>query len=167
MKLAVTPPAGVQATLAETTVKPSDKGEVSLTVVVSDKATIGDQMIQITGTPDSGTPTTLDVKIKVAARADLTKLTLSGPFLATTIKQGETQTIAVTLKHRTKTTGDAALKVENAPKGVKAELTSPTVKSTDSGDFGLKVTADKAAPLGEYTIRITGTAENATIEPLM
>jgi uncharacterized membrane protein len=166
VKLNAAAPSGVAATLAENAVKPSDKGDVSLKIAVGENAAVGDQVIQVTGTPDTGTPTTLPLKIKVAARADLPKLALSGPFLVTTIKQGETQTISITLKHHDKNSGDVALSVANVPKGVTAALTANTIKASDSGDIGLKVTADKTASLGEYALRINGTSTTATIDPV-
>jgi len=65
VKLRVTAPDKVRAELSKDTIAPSDPGEVTLTVTVAKDAPLGDEMIKVTGTPEGGTATSVDVKIKV------------------------------------------------------------------------------------------------------
>jgi len=181
------PPFGVHAELSSTNNKASEKGEVNLKLTASDKAEVGEHTVYVTGTPDNGIATKLELKIKVLDRAgntrtttgtptgrttetttndkDKVRLSLHGPLLATTIKQGETKTIPVSLKQSGgKYDGAVKLSVENPGKGIMTELTSNNIKSADTGEVGLKITADKTADLGEHRIRVTGTTDSGTVE---
>lgn len=165
VNLKVEPPTGVEAVLDEASVKPSAEGRISLKVTATDKASTGDHTIQVTARPETGDPTKLDVKIKVSERAETAKLALKGPTLTTSIKQGETQTVPLSLKHDGIFTGNVKLKVVSPEKGLTAELTSTSIKGGDSGDVGLKISADKTAALGEHTIQVTGTPDSGTVSP--
>jgi uncharacterized membrane protein len=90
------------------------------------------------------------------------KLTLSGPSGVTSIKQGATQTVPITLERNPKYSGNVKLKLDS-PKGISSSLTSSTIKAADSGEVGLKITADKTAPLGEHIIRISGTPDGGKV----
>lgn len=166
VKLKADAPTGIVATLGENSVKASEKGEVTLKIAASEKAPTGNHIIQVTGTPDAGSVTTLELKINVADRAETVVFSLSGPLTATSIKQGETQTIPLTLKHQNKNPGNIKLVAENSDQGINAQLTSTSIKSNDSGDVGLKVTADKTASLGEHTIRVSGNANSGKVTPV-
>jgi uncharacterized membrane protein len=65
VKLTVSAPDKVKADLNKDTVAPSDSGDVMLNIAVAKDAPLGDQVVRITGTPDGGTATTVDVKIKI------------------------------------------------------------------------------------------------------
>jgi uncharacterized membrane protein len=163
IKLKADAPKGLDVTVGESVVKPTESGDVNLKVVVAKDASPGEHVIHVTGTPDSGTATSLDVKVKVAERKESVALTLSGPVLATTIKQGETQTIKLTLEPHDKYLADTNLSAD-APRGLKTEFVAgSTLKASDKGVANLKVTAEKDAPLGEHTIRVTGKADAATV----
>jgi uncharacterized membrane protein len=163
-------PAGVDAELSSTSNKASEKGDVNIKITATDKAAVGEHIIHVIGTPDTGTPTKLDVKIKILARAEnaaeKTTLSLHGPLLATTIKQGETKTIPLNLKQSGgKYAGNVKLNVENPQKGITADLTNSTIKAADSGEVGLKISVNKNASLGEHTLRIVGTPDTGTVAP--
>jgi uncharacterized membrane protein len=162
------PPTGVEAVLSQTTVKPDDKGEVSLKITATDSASLGDHDVRVSAKPGTGSATAVEVPIKVEERAEAVKLSLSGPLTTTKIKQGDTETISLTLKHVDRLNGSAKMQAVPGDKGVTAEFTNPTVKSSDSGTLSLKVTADRNATPGEYTIHVTGTPDNnnITITPL-
>jgi uncharacterized membrane protein len=157
-------PTGIDVVLTDSAVKPAEKGDVQLKIAVAKDTTPGEHIIQVTGTPETGSAASLDVKVKVAQRSDTVRLTLQAPSGTTSIKQGETQLLKLALDPRDKYLADIKLAVEAPPKGVHAEI-SPrvTITSADKGEANLKVTVDKNAPLGEQTIRVTGTAEAATI----
>jgi len=64
--LAVTAPEKIKAELSKSTVSPSDASDVMLNVSVAKDASLGDQTIRVTGTPEGGgAATTVEVKIKV------------------------------------------------------------------------------------------------------
>lgn len=65
VKLAVTAPDKIKADFSKDTIAPSDQADVKLNVSVAKDAPLGDQVIKVTATPDGGTATTVDVKIKV------------------------------------------------------------------------------------------------------
>lgn len=65
VKLTVTAPDKIKADLSKDTIAASDPGEVMLNISVAKDAPLGDQVIKVTGTPDGGAATSVDVKIKV------------------------------------------------------------------------------------------------------
>jgi len=65
VKLSVTPPTGIKAELDKSTVAAGDSGEVTLTITVAKDAGLGEQVIKISGTPDSGAATAAEVKVNV------------------------------------------------------------------------------------------------------
>ena len=166
VKVKADAPSGIEVAVHESPVKASEKGDVNLKVAVAKNASPGEHVIHVTGTPDTGAATSLDIKVKVTERSDSVALKLNGPSAATTIKQGESQTIKVNLEPYEKFTGDVKVAVE-APKGLKTELTPGNmIRSADKGATNLRVTADKDAPLGEHTIQVTGTATGTTVSPV-
>jgi uncharacterized membrane protein len=159
-------PTGVTAELGSNSNKASEKGDVNLKITAGDKAALGDQVVYVIGTPESGTDTKLEVKIKVLDHAEATdksSLSLHGPLLATTVKQGETKTIQLNLKPASVKHEEVKLNVDGSHKGISTEFTSNPIKSNDSGEVGLKVMVDKTAALGEHVIRVTGTPHNGTV----
>jgi uncharacterized membrane protein len=174
-------PTGVHATLDQTTIKPSDKADnIALKITATDNAPLGDAKVVVTATPDKGAATTLEVHVKLQEKAgaesgksgnqNATALSFSGPLTSTSIKQGETRTIDVTLKHADRLNGTAKINSEvvGNDKGIRVEVVNSIVKSNDSGNVGLKVTATKDAALGEHTIRLVATPDNSnvTVTPL-
>ena len=97
-----------------------------------------------------------------------TSFKLKAPATSTTIKQGETQTVKVTVDRGKDFKEDVHLKIEfmDSPKGLKVEPADPVVKASDKEDLALKVTADKDAAVGEHTIRITGVPETGVATPV-
>jgi hypothetical protein len=59
----------VHVTLEPSVFKGSEKKDVEATAKVDDDAKLGEHTIRITGTPQAGAPTTLEVKIDVTAKA--------------------------------------------------------------------------------------------------
>ena len=165
IKVKADAPSGIQVAVFDSPVKPSEKGDFKIKVVVAKDVSPGEHVIHVTGTPETGAATSLDVKVKVTENAQSMALSLKGPAAVTSIKQGETQTIKISLEPHDKYLADVNLKVE-APKGLTAELTpGNTIRAADKGVANLRVSADKTAPLGEHTIRMSGTADAATVSP--
>jgi uncharacterized membrane protein len=164
VKLKADAPTGIDVSLSDTALKPADKNDVNLKVAVGNNAAPGEHIIHVVGTPDQGTPTTLDLKVKVTEKADNAKLALKGPA-TTTVKQGETKTVKVHLDPNSKYLVPVQLHADS-PKGIKTELTTESIKASEGSDAELRITADKNAEIGEHTIHITGKGDAATITPL-
>lgn len=65
VKLAATGGDKVKVDFSKESVAPSDPSDVMMNVTVAKDAPLGDQVIHVTGTPDGGTATSVDVKIKI------------------------------------------------------------------------------------------------------
>jgi uncharacterized membrane protein len=80
------------------------------------------------------------------------------PAMATDVKQGELQTVRVTLER-----GDGfkqPVKLElKAPTGIQVEPKDTKVQPSDKGDVQVKITAAKDAAIGEHKILVKGTPD--------
>jgi uncharacterized membrane protein len=85
------------------------------------------------------------------------------PLLSTSVKQGDTKEIKVTLDRGADFHDDVSL-VFVAPAGVTVDPASHTVKAADDKEVAIKVTAAKDASVGDHVIKVTGTPKtgNAT-----
>jgi uncharacterized membrane protein len=91
---------------------------------------------------------------------------ISAPVLATSVKQGDRETVKLTLDRGKEFKSDVKLKV-SAPKGLKVDLATTEIKASDAAEVSVTITADKDAPLGEHTVTVTGTPEkgaSATVD---
>lgn len=68
VKLEVQAPTGLQIDPETATVQPGDKGDVQLKITAAKDAPLGEQTIQVKGTPDKGDPTQTQFKITVSAK---------------------------------------------------------------------------------------------------
>jgi uncharacterized membrane protein len=68
VKLEVKAPTGLAVDPESTTVAPGDKGDVQLKITAAKDAPLGEQKIQVKGTPDKGDPTQMEFKITVSAK---------------------------------------------------------------------------------------------------
>ena len=80
------------------------------------------------------------------------------PATATEIKQGELQTVRVTLERGEGFKQRVKLEME-APAGIETDLNNATVEPGDKGDIQLTITVAKDAPLGEHKITVKGTPD--------
>jgi uncharacterized membrane protein len=78
------------------------------------------------------------------------------PTSNTEVKQGELQTVVVSLQRDSLFKKDVKLQAK-APKGISVEPTSVTIKASDKPDVQLQIAAPKDAALGEYPVVVTGT----------
>jgi hypothetical protein len=81
------------------------------------------------------------------------------PTFATTIKQGETRSIAISLDREYYFKQDITLKfsTSSANKGLSIEPATTVIKASERPSIQIRVTASTDAALGEYSIRAMGT----------
>lgn len=78
------------------------------------------------------------------------------PIFTTEIKQGEVQSVIVTLTRGDYFKQDVKLQIE-ASKGISVDPTSVTVKASDRPDVQVKIAAAQDTAIGEYNVRVVGT----------
>lgn len=80
---------------------------------------------------------------------------LSTPMTSTTIKQGETKDVSISIKRGKNYDDDVAIKFDNLPKGVTLDPASPMIKHGDK-ETKIAVKAAGDAAVGDFTIDVTG-----------
>jgi uncharacterized membrane protein len=78
------------------------------------------------------------------------------PAVDTQIKQGETQSVAISLNRGEFFKRDVTLEIKASP-GISVEPTQAVVRGSEKPDVNLRITAAKDAALGEYKIYLKGT----------
>jgi uncharacterized membrane protein len=81
---------------------------------------------------------------------------LTVPALTTDVRQGEVQTVRVSVERGEGFTQEVKLEVK-APTGLQVDPESTMVKAGDRAATQLKITAAKDAPLGNQKIMVKGT----------
>ena len=77
------------------------------------------------------------------------------PTFSTEIKQGETQSVAVSLERGDYFKQDVTLKIEVST-GLSVNPTSVMVKASDKPEVQLRITAAQNAAFGEYRVSVRG-----------
>jgi len=80
------------------------------------------------------------------------------PTFETAVKQGELQTVAVSIQRGEYFKRDVRLQIK-ASKGIGVDPTNITVKASDKPDVQIRVTAGKDAALGDYRVYVKGTPD--------
>lgn len=80
------------------------------------------------------------------------------PAFDTSVKQGEVQTVTISLHRRASFGQDVRLQVE-ASEGIHVTPTDISVKAGDKPDVQLRIGAPENAALGEYRVYVKGTPE--------
>lgn len=80
------------------------------------------------------------------------------PTFATKIKQGETESVTVSLHRGEYFKRDVTLEIK-ASKGISVEPAQAMIRGNEKPDVHLRITAAKNADLGDYKIYIKGTPE--------
>ena len=80
---------------------------------------------------------------------------LDAPNLATRIKQGQSDSITISIRRGNNFTEDVTLKFDGVPAGVTIDPASPTIKSSDA-KVTLNVAAAANAALGDHNVKVTG-----------
>jgi len=86
---------------------------------------------------------------------------VSAPTIPVSLKQGDKQTVTVTVDRDSGFQQAVKLDAE-APKGLKAEFDRKSVKASDAKDVSLSITADKDAALGDHIIKVTATPDTGS-----
>ncbi len=89
--------------------------------------------------------------------------TLKAPTTSTTIKQGDKQTVKLTVDRGREFKKDVTLKADS-PAGISVDLEPRTVKASDNESLNATVSVGKDVAVGDHTITVTGTpaSGNAT-----
>ena len=77
------------------------------------------------------------------------------PSFTTEIKQGEVQSVPVSLERGDYFKQDVKLQIQ-APKGISVEPTSVLIKSSDRPEVQIRITVPKDASIGEYIMYVNG-----------
>jgi uncharacterized membrane protein len=83
---------------------------------------------------------------------------IEGPVTGETIKQGEQDTINLSINRGSDFKKDVKLTVDK-PEKIKVDLNKPMVKASEDEKFTMTVSVDKDAPIGDHVIKVTGTPE--------
>jgi len=129
-----------------------DKSEANLTLTAMDDAALGDFEIKVIGHPASGGDAINTFKITVDKKESFT---VSVPTFSTTVKQGETKAVSISIKREKNFDEDVTLKFADLPKGVTIEPASPVIKHGET-EAKLMVKAEDDAALGDFAIKVTG-----------
>ena len=143
-------PAGVTVEPAGAAIK-HDAAEANLTLKAADDAATGSATIKVTGTPTKGAAAVNEFKINVTGKAPAPNYSVTLP--STTIKQGETKDVTISVKRDKGFEEDVTFKFEALPPGLTVEPAAPTVKNGEK-DTKVIVKAAGDAALGEKTIKV-------------
>jgi uncharacterized membrane protein len=83
---------------------------------------------------------------------------IEGPLTSETIKQGNQDTIKLSLNRGSDFKKDVKISVD-APAKIKADLSKSMVKASEETDFTMTIAVDKEAPIGDHVVKVTGTPE--------
>ena len=86
---------------------------------------------------------------------------VTAPTLPLMLKQGDKQTVTVTLDRESGFQQTVKLDAQ-APKGLKADFDMKSVKASDAKDVSLSITADKDAALGDHVVKVTATPDSGS-----
>jgi uncharacterized membrane protein len=165
---------GITFDPAKVTVKASDKPDVQIKITAPKDAALGEYKVSVTGTPTTGEPTSVEFNVKVIApdagftiKSDSPKggSTLKGegfkiavPTFDTKIKQGEVQSVIISLERGESFKQDVTLEIKlSKGEGITFDPAKIVVKAGDKPDVQIKITAAKDAALGENIVSVTGT----------
>jgi uncharacterized membrane protein len=81
---------------------------------------------------------------------------ISVPYFDTKVKQGEVQTVTISLKRGDYFKQDVELQIE-AAKGISVEPTKVLVEASETPDVQIRISAAQDAALGEYRVSVKGT----------
>jgi hypothetical protein len=77
------------------------------------------------------------------------------PHLSTTLKQGETKAVSISIARGKNFDEDVTLRFADVPKGVTLNPASPVIKHGDT-EAKLTLKAADDAALGDFTVKVTG-----------
>jgi uncharacterized membrane protein len=165
---------GINVDPTKVLVKASDSPDVELTITVPKEAALGEYIISVMGTPTTGEPTSVEFNVKVVApeagytmQSDSSKgggpgkgeeFKITVPVFDVKVKQGETQSVIISLKRGESFKQDVKLEIKLFKgKGITFEPAEILVNASDNTEVQIMITAGKDANLGEYKVFVTGT----------
>jgi uncharacterized membrane protein len=174
VKLEIEGAKGISIDPAKVLVKAGDKPDVQLTITAPKDAALGEYRVSVRGIPKTGEPTSVEFKVKVvASEADYTiksdspkggstrkgeGFKIAVPTFDTKIKQGEIQTVTISLERGESFKQDVTLKIKlSKGEGITFNPAKVLVKASDKPDVQLQISAAKDAAIGEYIVSVTGT----------
>jgi uncharacterized membrane protein len=83
---------------------------------------------------------------------------IEGPLTSETIKQGNQDTMKLSINRGSEFKKDVKLSA-TAPDKLRAELSKTLIKADETTDFTMTVSVDKEAPIGDHIVKVTGTPE--------
>ena len=144
-------PKGVTVSPEKAKISRSDM-KATVKLMATDEAVIGEYKVKVTGHPAKGGDAVVEFPISVTAKDSFT---VGLPLLSTTLKQGETKAVAMTISRDEKFTDDVTLMFGELPDGVSFEPAAPVIKQGDT-ESTITLTATDDAALGDFTISVTG-----------
>lgn len=129
-----------------------DKSEANLAVTASDSAALGEFEIKVVGHPASGSDASNKFKITIDKKETFT---VSVPTFSTTIKQGESKAVSISISRDKNFNEDVTLHFADLPKGLTIEPSIPVIKHGDT-EAKLMLKSDADATLGDFAIKVTG-----------
>jgi uncharacterized membrane protein len=165
---------GISVNPTKVLIKAGDKPDVQLRIEAAKGAALGEYRISVKGTPTTGSPTSTEFNVRVIApeaghtmQSDSPKggSTLKGegfkiaaPTFDTKIKQGEIQSVTLSLERGESFKQDVTLKIKlSKGEGITFDPAKIFVKASDKPDVQLTIAVSKDAALGEYIVSVTGT----------
>lgn len=107
-----------------------------------------------TSTPGTNTPSTVTTNKPLVGEADRT-FSLDVPDLPTTLQQGETETIEISLSRGTDFDQDVTIELSGMPQGVTANPQRAMIKHGER-EASIKIQAADDAALGDFTVNVIG-----------
>ena len=174
VKLQIETADGISIDPSKVLVKASDSPDVQLTITVPKEAAFGEYKVTVTGTPATGEATSVEFKVKVVApdagytmQSDSDKggnvakgegFKIAVPTFETKMKQGETQSVIISLERGESFKQDVTLEIKLAKgKDITFEPSKIIVKVSDKPDVQIMVTVSETANIGDYFVTVIGT----------
>lgn len=129
-----------------------DKLEADLTLTAADDAALGEFEIKVVGHPTKGSDASNTFKIIVDK---MQTFTISVPTFSTSVKQGATKAVSISINRDKNFDEDVTLKFADLPKGVTIEPSSPVIKHGET-EAKLVLTSEAEAATGDFTAKVTG-----------
>ncbi len=89
--------------------------------------------------------------------------TLSVPLLATSLKQGETKSVDISINRGTNFDADVTLSFSELPTGITVNSTRPAIKHGES-KTSITVAAAEDAALGDFVVKVTGQPSKGAVD---
>ena len=144
-------PQGVTIDPTSPVIKHGDEN-VKVMFKAEDEAALGDFTVKVTGHPTNGGDALVDFKLGVVA---MESFSVSLPLLSTTLKQGQSQTVAIRINRDKTFDQDVTLMIGDMPAGVTVEPESPVIKAGET-ETQVTLAAAADATLGDFTVKVTG-----------